>query len=75
MKYLYITPDAISHLITNRQYQSAEFLDCAPLITLLHGKSNAFDDGYVKTLAMKDGVILHAGKIKGNAGLFFDFQQ
>ena len=75
MKYLYITPDAISHLITSRQYQSAEFLDCAPLIALLQGKSDSFDDGFVKTLSMKDGFILHAGKIKGGAGLFFDFQQ
>lgn len=75
MKYIYITPDAITSLISNRYYQSAEFQRCSSLIDLLQGKNIEFNDGIVHTLSMKEGIILHTGKIKGKAGLFFDFQQ
>ena len=75
MKYIYITPDAITSLISNRYYQSAEFQRCSSLIDLLQGENIEFNDGIVHTLSMKEGIILHTGKIKGKAGLFFDFQQ
>ena len=75
MRYIYITPEAINHLIVNRQYQSPEYAECKSLVALLQGKSGPFDDGVVHSLPMKNGVILYAGTLSKKAGLFFDYDQ
>lgn len=75
MKYIYLTPEAINHLIVSRQYQSHEYTECKPLVALLQGKSASFDDGVVHSLAIKNGVALYAGILSKKAGLFFDYDQ
>lgn len=75
LKYIFITIDAITHFITHRQYQSAEYADCPPLIELLQRQSTFFNDGVVCTYNMKEGLILHTGKIKSTAGIFWDYSQ
>lgn len=75
MRYIYITPEAINHLIVNRQYQSPEYAECKSLVALLQGNSGPFDDGVVHSLPMKNGVILYAGTLSKKAGLFFDYDQ
>lgn len=75
MKYIYLTPEAINHLIVSRQYQSPEYTECKPLVALLQGKSDSFDDGVVHSLAVKEGVALYAGILSKKAGLFFDYDQ
>lgn len=75
MKYIYLTPEAINHLIVRRQYQSPEYTECKPLVALLQGESNSFDDGVVHSLPIKNGVALYAGLLSKKAGLFFDYDQ
>ena len=75
-KYLFITPEAIDHLISSRCYQSAEFREAEPLISFLRGNTASFSDGTVFSIALEEGAILHAGNIKKRrAGIFFDFVQ
>lgn len=75
-KYLFITPEAIDHLISSRCYQSAEFREAEPLISFLRGNVGHFCDGTVFSCVVGEGAILHAGNIKKRrAGIFFDFVQ
>lgn len=75
-KYLFITPEAIDHLISSRCYQSAEFREAEPLISFLRGNTASFSDGTVFSIALEEGAILHSGNIKKRrAGIFFDFVQ
>lgn len=75
MKYIYLTPEAINHLIISRQYQSPEYTECKPLVALLQGKSDSFDDGVMHSIPVKNGVALYAGTLSKKAGLFFDYDQ
>lgn len=75
MKYIYLTPEAINHLIVSRQYQSYEYAECKPLVNLLQCKTNSFDDGTIHSMVVKNGVALYAGVLTKQAGLFFDYDQ
>ena len=75
MKFLYLTPEAISHFIVTRQYQSAEYSECKDLIDLLQNNKKEFFDGSVKSITMKEGVMLYKDKINRTSGLFFDYEQ
>lgn len=75
MKFLYLTPEAISHFIVARQYQSGEYLECISLINLLQNKTQEFNDGVVSSIRMKEGVLLYKEKINRTSGLFFDYEQ
>ena len=75
MKYIYLTPEAINHLIVSRQYQSCEYTECKPLIELLQNKSSSFDDKTVHSMVIKNGVVLYAGMLTKKEGLFFDYDQ
>jgi hypothetical protein len=75
MNYLFITAEAISHLITARQYQSIEYAECPSLISALKGDMPNFNDGIIKLYSCKDGLILYSEKIKSGGGVFFDYNQ
>ena len=75
MKYLYLTPEAVAHFIVIRQYQSVEYKECQNLLELLKGDSTQFDDGTVRSINMKHGILLYSKKINKKAGLFFDYEQ
>lgn len=75
MNYLFVTPDAVNHIITARQYQSAEYEECPNLISVFKGENNDFYDGVVKVHSCKDGNILYTDKLKVSEGVFFDFTQ
>lgn len=75
MKYIFITPEAINHIISARQYQSAEYSECPNLIEVLKGNQKDFNDGVVKSYACKEGLILYTDKLKVTGGVFLDLQQ
>lgn len=75
MKYLYLTPEAISHFIAARQYQSSDYSECEALLSVLKGESSFFYDGFVRSISMKNGVMLYKDIINRRAGLFFDYEQ
>lgn len=75
MKYLYLTPEAISHFIAARQYQSSDYSECEALLSIIKGKTPTFDDGFVRSISLKNGILLYKDKINRRAGLFFDYDQ
>jgi len=75
MKYLFITPQAIDHLIGVQQYQSADYSGCMRLIDFLKGKVLEFNDSIISSASIGDGYILYKEVISRDKGLFFDFEQ
>lgn len=75
MKFIYLTPQSISYLITNRQFQSIDYVECKRLVSFLKGETNDFHDGTIKTHHMKNGVVLYVSKLSRDGGIFFDLEQ
>lgn len=75
MKYLYLTPEAINYFIVCRQYQSCEYAECKPLVRFLRNEAESFEDGTIRSMNVKNGVVLYAGTLTKQSGLFFDYDQ
>ena len=70
--YIFISADALEEFATNRFYQSADYEQCAQLLSVLKRDSNTWDNHRLFLTEVARGIVFHTAKIDKKKGVLFD---
>ena len=70
--YIFISADALEEFATNRFYQSADYEQCAQLLSVLKRESNTWENQRLFLSEVVRGIVFHTAKIDKKRGVLFD---